>query len=193
MDYRCAAAALVIGQYRADTLLVAERPADPELRQTQASVRLIDMSDLHKRLARTRKRARRQRRKKIIQDFGDMSDEEYAEVSRDHAAAARRRETRQANELRGEERSVRLSEILSAAILELRHDYPKEFFRGGRLQHRKACERIAADLPIEAKRLFKRNRVRWWTIKKYTASLADYSRADETRALAAQSGLLRDL
>jgi hypothetical protein len=155
------------------------------------------MGDLHKRLTRTRKRVRRQRRKQIIHDFGDLSDEEYAQVSQDHAAATRRRVTRVAKELRGEERRARLSEILCAAILELAREFPKDYWWSGRLRHKKACERIATDLPIEAKRLFKRKRVNPRTISRYTASLAHYRIEDENRAknraTAAQSGLLRHI
>lgn len=152
------------------------------------------MTDPHKRLSRTRERARRQWSKRVVEvvrEFGDLSDAELRGVLAVGEAAIKRRQTRAAKELRGEERRARLSEILCAAILELRRDYPKDFFRGGRLQHKKACERVAADLPAEAKRLFKRQRVTAWTIRKYTASLAYHSREDETRATAAQSGLLR--
>jgi hypothetical protein len=139
------------------------------------------MADLHKRLARTRKRERRKRWERIIRDFSDLSDEEYDQVWKDHAAGVRRRQKRAATELRGEERRERLTELLITEILDLARDYTSDYWWSGRLRHDVACKRVAAGLPPEAKRLFKKKGVGWKTIRSYTRGLRGLRR-EEFRA-----------
>lgn len=151
---------------------------------------------MHDRLARTLRRRRGELLKQRIRDWADfvadLDEEEYRQVWRDLKSAAKRRRKRAVKEPRGEARRARLEEVLVEAVKELARTFPRDYMPGVRLFHQKTCKRIAAHLPPEARRLFKRKRVSWRTIRKYTAAVADWSRYDlEREALAAEPGLLR--
>lgn len=143
------------------------------------------MPRIHKRLAKTRER---ERQKNVVREVEGMSVEEVQQALRDHSSAVRRRQRRTAKELRGEERATLLTEILTTEIKRLAEDFPKDYWRARRLRWKHACKRVAAKLPPDAKRLFKRQ-VTWRAITRYTKSLEYYSLEDQQKDIAGRSGL----
>jgi len=121
-----------------------------------------------------------------------MSDEEYRRVLSDHHRAEGRRQKQGAGRLRGEELRKAKEAVLVEAIKDLVRHQPRKYMPGVRLFHQKACKDLAAHLPTEARRLFRRKSVAWRTIQKLTESALDgWSRQDEARETARKSGLLR--
>jgi len=149
---------------------------------------------LHKRLHQARKRARRQKWKERLRDVGDLSDESYAQLWKDHVRAARQRQKQADRRLHGEELRKAKEAVLVEAIKELVRQQPRKYMPGVRLFHRTACEYLAKHLPPEAGKLYRRKRVAWRTIQRLTASaLEGWSRQEEAREEAQKSGLLRRL
>jgi hypothetical protein len=149
------------------------------------------MPRLHRQLSKTRER---ERQKKVVREVEGMSVEEVQQALRDHSSAVGRRQRRRAKGPRGEERAAILTEILTTAIKRLAEDFPKDYWRARHLRWKHACKRVAADLPPEAKRLFKRT-VTWKGVARYTRELEYYSLDDQqkktAKEIADRSGLLR--
>ena len=121
-----------------------------------------------------------------------MSDEEYRQVLTDHDRAAQYRVQQSARRLHGEELQQAKAAALVGAIKDLAERKPREYMPGVRLFHQKVCKYLAAHLPGEARRLFRRKSVSWRTVQKLTApALEGWSKYDLTREIAERDGLLR--
>jgi hypothetical protein len=148
---------------------------------------------MHRQLARTLRSARKKRQEHVGKEFAHLTNDQWERIFRDHAIMLGRRQRQYAASLRGPERAKRLHDILKVAMLQLpkRGSRGEAFWRADRLLHRKACRHLAAHLPPEARRVFKRKQVRPRMVARYTQDMAFYFRHDLDREMAAYSGLLK--
>jgi hypothetical protein len=134
-------------------------------------------------------------------DLAAMDDDEFEGLCRD---IARRRKKRDAEYggLRGADRKARIRTSLLAEVKALAMQTLKSgnstWWWGGRFRSKKAWEHVAKHLTPELRRLFKRKRVSWRTVRHYTAKEVkgwhiEEARRDRGGEMAGSFGLLRHI
>ena len=152
------------------------------------------VTQLHKRLKRALKKARRARIKQRGQDVADLDDDAYRQLWRDHASATRQRaKNRWPGPTRTRLQELLVAELKALGFADLQRGGNSEWWWGGRFRYRHACEHVAKHLP---KGLFKQKRISWRTVRTYTREefSSPWLLAEARReAQAKDPGLLRDL
>ncbi len=174
---------------------------------------LWSMPLAHDRLTRTLTKARARRLRGRVRalvdaagsDLVDLEDAEFARLCKDLVTLAARRAKKMADEyggLRGAERKARIRELLLHEVRSLALRSVKKgnsaWWWGGRFRKKEAWKHVADHLTDELRKLFKRRKVSWRTLRYYTAAEVKDWYIDQVREqvvgdTAAAHGLLRHI